>query len=282
MSEYVYAGLTSQTIDIFLQDSSSAVGAGLTGLVFNSAGLTLYYRKGSTGTPTAITLATQTVGGAWTSGGFVAVDGTNMPGVHRLDIPDAAVDALGFVTLYFRGATNLLATALRIDCRAITADLVDAPNATAVTAIQNGLATPTNITAATGIVLSGVTHTGAVIPRVTLVDTTTTNTDMRGTDGANTTAPATPANVSAVTTTLAALLPVALVGGRIDASVGAVATDAINAAAIAADAVTEIQVGLATTLELAKVPKVGGTHVYTQVSANSAAKTANVSISDVV
>jgi len=85
---------------------------------------------------------------------------------------------------------------------------------------------------------------------VTLVDTTTTNTDMRGTDGANTTAPATPANVSAVTTTLAALLPAALVGGRIDASVGAVATDAINAAAIAADAVTEIQDGLATQTSL--------------------------------
>ena len=130
---------------------------------------------------------------------------------------------------------------------AITAAAIAAD---AVTEIQNGLATPTNITAATGIVLSGVTHTGAIIPTVTLVDTTTTNTDMRGTDGANTTAPSTPANVSAVTTTLAALLPAALVGGRIDASVGAVATDAINAAAIAADAVTEIQDGLATQTSL--------------------------------
>ena len=37
----------------------------------------------------------------------------------------------------------------------------------------SGLATPTNITAATGIVLSGVTHTGARIPNVTLTDTTT-------------------------------------------------------------------------------------------------------------
>lgn len=46
------------------------------------------------------------------------------------------------------------------------------------------VASPTNITAATGVVLAGVTHTGARIPNVTLVDTTTTNTDMRGTDGA--------------------------------------------------------------------------------------------------
>jgi len=257
-----------------------------------------------------------------------------------LRVPDPAYVNAGVLTDATVGtmSASLDATALRTALGMASANL-DTQIAT--------LATPTNITAATGIVLSGVTHTGAIIPtvstvtdgaksltalstvtwtptiagyidvavssrnavtpptvtefnartilaaayfdpavdtvaRVTLVDTTTTNTDMRGTDGANTTAPATPANVSAVTTTLAALLPAALVGGRIDASVGAVATDAINAAAIAADAVTEIQVGLATTLELAKVPKVGGTHVYTQVSADSGAKTANVSISDVV
>lgn len=41
-----------------------------------------------------------------------------------------------------------------------------------------GFATPTNITAATGIVLSGVTHTGAVIPSVTLTDTVTTLTNL--------------------------------------------------------------------------------------------------------
>ena len=192
-----------------------------------------------------------------------------------LRVPDPAYVNAGVLTDATVGtmSASLDATALRTALGMASANL-DTQIAT--------LATPTNITAATGIVLAGVTHTGAIIPRVTLVDTTTTNTDMRGTNGANTTAPATPANVSAVTTTLAALLPVALVGGRIDASVGAVATDAINAAAIAADAVTEIQVGLATTLELAKVPKVGGTHVYTQVSADSDAKTANVSISDVV
>jgi hypothetical protein len=43
---------------------------------------------------------------------------------------------------------------------------------------------------------------------------------MRGTDGANTVAPATPANVTTSTSTITALLPAALVGGRMDASVG--------------------------------------------------------------
>lgn len=122
MSESIYAGLTSQSIDIFLADSSSTTGGGLTGLVYNSSGLTCYYRKGATGSATALTLATQTVGGAWSSGGFVEVDSTNMPGIYRLDLPNAAVDTEGFITIFFRGATNLAPTALRIDCRTLPTD----------------------------------------------------------------------------------------------------------------------------------------------------------------
>lgn len=123
MSESVYAGLTSQTIDVLLYDSSSTTGAGLTGLVYNSSGLSCYYRKGATGTATSITLATQTVGGAWSSGGFVQIDATNMPGVYRFDIPNAVVDSEGFATVYFQGATNLQPTSLRIDCRPLPSDL---------------------------------------------------------------------------------------------------------------------------------------------------------------
>jgi len=123
MSEYVYAGLTSQTIDIFLADSSSTTGAGLAGLVYNTSGLTCYYRKGATGTSTAITLATQTVGGSWSSGGFVEVDSTNMPGVYRLDIPDTVVSAEGYVTIYFQGAANLAPRPFRIDCSPVPADV---------------------------------------------------------------------------------------------------------------------------------------------------------------
>ena len=81
------------------------------------------YRKGATGSRVAITLATQTVGGAFSSGGFVEIDATNMKGVYRLDLPNAAVDTEGFVTLYLYGATNLLPTALRIDCRALPVDV---------------------------------------------------------------------------------------------------------------------------------------------------------------
>jgi len=123
MSESVYAGLTSQTIDVFLGDSSSTTGGGLTGLVYNSSGLSCYYRKGATGSATSITLATQTVGGAWSSGGFVQIDATNMPGVYRFDVPNAVVDSEGFATVYFSGATNLVPTAIRVDCRPMASNI---------------------------------------------------------------------------------------------------------------------------------------------------------------
>lgn len=103
----IKAGSTDQTIDVFIPSSASTTGAGLTGLVYNSAGLTCYYRKGATGSATALTLATQTVGGAHSDGGFVEVDATNMPGVYRLDLSDTIVASAGMVTLLLKGATNM-------------------------------------------------------------------------------------------------------------------------------------------------------------------------------
>lgn len=48
-------------------------------------------------------------------------------------------------------------------------------------------------------------------------------------------------------------IPAALVGGRMDASVGAMAADVVTASAVAASAVTEIQSGLATAAALTTV-----------------------------
>ena len=119
MSVTFLAGATSQSVDIFLKDSSSTVGAGLAGLVYNTASLTAYYRIGATGTATAIALATQTVGGAWSSGGFVEINATNTKGMYRLDIPDAVLASAALVTIYVQGAANLAPTPLRIDCRPV-------------------------------------------------------------------------------------------------------------------------------------------------------------------
>lgn len=120
---WIKAGVIDQTIDLFILDSSSTTGAGLTGLTSGSSGLTCYYRKGATGTATALTLASQTVGGAHTDGGFVAIDGTNMPGLYRLDLSDTMVATAGILTIYLRGAANMAPVVAELEV--VSVDIYD-------------------------------------------------------------------------------------------------------------------------------------------------------------
>ena len=110
MSIQIKAGSTDQSVRVFIQDSSVTTGAGLTGLVYNTASLTAYYTINN-GAATQITLATlASATAAHSDGGFIAVDGTNMPGVYRLDLPDAAVASAGNVVIMLKGATNMVQT----------------------------------------------------------------------------------------------------------------------------------------------------------------------------
>lgn len=135
MTIQILGGSTSQTVRLFVQDTSKTDGSGLTGLAHNTSGLVAYYAKGATGTATQITLATQTAGGAWTSGGFVAVDGTNMPGVYRLDVPNAALDSEVETIVMLRGAANMAPVLLRVMGGKSQANAV-----TASTAVVNAIA----------------------------------------------------------------------------------------------------------------------------------------------
>jgi hypothetical protein len=107
------AGNTSTVEYINITQGNS--GSALTGLAYNSSGLTAYYvRPGAS--PTAISLATQTATGSYSSGGFVAVDNTNMPGLYRIDIPNAVFNSgVDEATIYIRGAANM--NPLRIEYR---------------------------------------------------------------------------------------------------------------------------------------------------------------------
>lgn len=140
MSEYLYAGTTSNSVDVTLYDSASSSGTGLSGLAYNTPGLVASYRKGAQGVRTALALAPVAVTGAWTSGGFVEIDATNMKGLYRLDLPDSGVDTAGFVSLYMYGATGLLPMAMRVDCRALPANLVAAATG-AVNTLADGVLT---------------------------------------------------------------------------------------------------------------------------------------------
>jgi hypothetical protein len=90
-------GSTSQSIELYL---------GATGLVFNTSGLAAYYVRNQSA-PVAITLVTQTPTGAWTSGGFAEISSSLVPGVYRLDVPNAAFAAgASDVTIVVRGASG--------------------------------------------------------------------------------------------------------------------------------------------------------------------------------
>ena len=90
-------GSTSQSIELYL---------GATGLTTSTSGLSARYNRTRTAS-VSIPLVARTIAQAWTSGGFAEVDATNMPGVYRLDLPDAALAAgADDVTVVVRGASG--------------------------------------------------------------------------------------------------------------------------------------------------------------------------------
>ena len=118
-------GTTSKLLDVFVQDSSSTTGAGLTGLAYNTASLTAYYYREGAASSTAITLATMTLG-TWATSGFVVIDGTNMPGCYQLGIPNAALaTGANSVIVMLKGATNMAPLVLEIQLTDDTASGVN-------------------------------------------------------------------------------------------------------------------------------------------------------------
>lgn len=91
---------------IFVQNNSVATGAGLSGLAYNTAGLTAYYFRQGDSASTAIALVTMTAG-TWASGGLVKIDDTNMPGIIQVGLPNACFANLGSVVVYLQGAANM-------------------------------------------------------------------------------------------------------------------------------------------------------------------------------
>jgi hypothetical protein len=111
-------GSTSVRRLIFIADTAKTDGSGLADLVHNSSGLVAYYFAGDLNNEVQITLATATLG-TWTSGGFIAVDNTNMPGWYEIGIPDAALDGGNEVAIQLRGATNMAPVNIYISLDAV-------------------------------------------------------------------------------------------------------------------------------------------------------------------
>lgn len=168
-------GTTSKLIDVFILDSSKTDGSGLTGLVFNSAGLTAYYYREGAGSAVSITLATMTVG-TWATGGFKEIDSVNLPGFYQLGIPDLALaTGANAVSIMLKGAANMVS--LPIDIQLVGY----APDAgTVVTVTGNVNGSVASVTGSVGSVTGAVGSVTGAVGSVTAGVTVTTNNDKAG------------------------------------------------------------------------------------------------------
>ncbi len=113
-------GTSSFITSVYILDSTSTTGAGKTGLVFNTSGLTCYYKRSNGTASVAVSLVTITTLGTYASGGFKAIDGTNMAGLYEFHPPNAAIAAgATSVTFFFTGATGMAPVALQIGLQSV-------------------------------------------------------------------------------------------------------------------------------------------------------------------
>ena len=257
---------TSRTEYIFIQNSSVSTGAGLTGLVFNSAGLTADYCV-ERGARTNITLATQTPTGAYSSGGFCAVDGTNMPGLYRFDVPNNVFNVAGTdkAVIMLKGATNMAPVVLEYQIVAFNPDDAVRLGLTAIPNVAQGTtgSLPTgNATGAvtvvtnndkTGYSLTQAFPTNFSTLAITAGGATTvgTNNDKTGYSLGTSQTFSTTGSVGSVTGNVTGSVGSIATGGITTGSfaagainAAAVATGAIDADALATDAVEEIADGI--------------------------------------
>lgn len=127
------AGLTSVSLPVFIADTSSTTGGGLSGVTSASSGLVLEYRRAGQSSWTNVTPVAGKTLGTYLSGGIVA-DGS-LSGAYEVDFPDAAfASGARMVVCRIRGVTNMLPVLIEIEL-----DAVDYQDATrfGLTAIPN-------------------------------------------------------------------------------------------------------------------------------------------------
>jgi hypothetical protein len=132
----IIAGSTSVSLPVALE--SQTTGAPSTGLAYSA--VTAYYARQG-GAVTMITLsALASFGAAYSSGGWFEADAVHMPGIYRLDVPDAAFAAGADwveVTVFAAG-TQVFAQRLALDTEVIQSGDVYALLNTAVETMAAG------------------------------------------------------------------------------------------------------------------------------------------------
>jgi hypothetical protein len=142
MKQTLAKATTSKLIRFLVKNSTT--GAYMTGISYNASGLkVVYFREGDTSV-TSVTLVSGTVG-SWTSGGWVEVDSTNLPGVYELGVPNACFASGNSFIIAVAGVANMYCDPVEIETTAFDnqdstrAGLSALPNANA--AASGGLIT---------------------------------------------------------------------------------------------------------------------------------------------
>ena len=193
----VTAGSTGRHVYFYIQEDAGATNPGepVTALTSTDLDSASYARAGAARTAITLSSTLASASAGWTSGGFIKVDDTNMAGTYRLDVPDAA-----FATGVDQVIVQVDPGAARV-CVPVNVDVTDVDLRDAVSggmtrldaAITTRLAPTTtgrtldcSTGGAAGINWGNVENSTASVDlsqtSMDLVDTCSTNTDMRGTN----------------------------------------------------------------------------------------------------
>lgn len=125
-------GKVDVTVDVYFvdDDGGTAPGEPTTGLLFSdieTGGSASYHRQGAARVDFELFTLTSAAA-AHTDGGFILIDDTNMPGLYRLDVPDAAfASGVDYVTIQLVAASgkNSVMRPLLIDLRDVAGEVWD-------------------------------------------------------------------------------------------------------------------------------------------------------------
>jgi len=154
---------------VFIQDTTSAVGAGLTGLTFSTSGLSIHTIADNEASVTSYTAAGSTIETITTIGTFAAptatkcrfkeIDSTNLPGWYEIQIADArwavsgarAVQARVAVTGGFCAPVEIQLALFDVNDSTVQLDDLASYIDTEVAAIYNRIGAPINASIAADI-----------------------------------------------------------------------------------------------------------------------------------
>jgi hypothetical protein len=225
----ITAGQTQRTIPVRIQDSSSTTGALLSGLLWNTSGLTARWRREGDSTHTTLTLSNATLG-SWTDGGFIA--DSIAPGHYEIGLPNSMIAAgAKWAELVLYGAANMAPLAILIELDVVNYQ-TDAFGALKPTTSGRTLDVSTGGEAGIDLANIGSPTTVVNLSGLTIKTATDIETD---------------------TQDIQTRLPAALLGGRMDVSVGAYQSGLVPLQPTVAGRTLDVSAGGEAGIDLANV-----------------------------